>query len=166
MAAKKKPAKKATGRKRGPGQKYTEQERVDQRQRAIRMWMSSATYPQIAERLNISLSTAYGRVQEAIDEMRPHGDFDKYRAVQIVEIEMMRRVLRKDVMRYDTGSISRSDGLAVIDKFLKLQEREAKLLGLDRAPHVFDEIASMSDQQIAELLDEWRDEFESEEELR
>lgn len=153
----------ASTKKKGPGKRYAQHEVVAQRNQALKLWMSGASYPNIAERLEVSLSTAWKRVQDAIDEMRPHADFDHYRSVQRAELEIMRQALRKDVMRYSADQIPRSDGLKVIDTLLRLQEREAKLLGLDRAPHAFDEIASMSDEQLNELLVEWADEFDAEE---
>lgn len=137
----------------------------EQKLRAIRLWMTGATYRQIAEQMNISVSATYRRVQAALDDMRPHADYDRYRAVQLSELEVarvgLRRVIAAFGARPNRGQpvYDLADFVSALGALLRLQEREAKLLGLDRAPTPVDELSSMSDEEMAVLMGEWADQL-------
>ena len=66
---------------------------VEQQNEALRLWMSGLSYREIAEELGVSSSTAYSRVQTAIDAHRPHADFDRYRRTQLAELAVARSVI-------------------------------------------------------------------------
>lgn len=137
---------------------YTEQQRVQQRTDALKAWMTGATYKTIGKNLGISTGTAYKRVQDAIDEMRPHSDYDQYRAIQLAELDVARRPFRTIIVAWRRGEAVDEIATALA-ALLKIQEREAKLLGLDRAPTPEEELArqvrSMSDDELADMLKEF-----------
>lgn len=143
--------------------RFTEPQRVEQRNEALRLWMSGLSYRSIAAKLDVSHQTAYDRVQQAIEEMRPHADFDHYRAKQIAEIDVSRRPLRaiiatwKPAVEID-GVIVLSDHKRLTDaitSLIRLQEREAKLLGLDRVTTPIDEITALSDDELEQAIADW-----------
>lgn len=142
-----------------PGQRAKIEE---QKLQSLRLWMSGATYRQIADALSIPVASAYKRVQDAVDDMRPHADFDRYRAVQLSELEIGRRGLRKVIASYGQRPVpgvpvyDLDDFVKALGALFKLQEREAKLLGLDRVSTPFDELTMMSDEEMAALLEEWQ----------
>lgn len=122
----------------------------------LKAYLSGKPYSALAKEFGISTSTAHDKVQRAIDAQRPHADFDRYRAIQLGELELMRRPLRQTIIAWQPGDDLVNCG-AAIDRLLKLQEREAKLLGLDRVPSPFDNIAAMSDEQLEARVKEWAD---------
>lgn len=126
--------------------KFTPADREEQRIEALRAWMSGATYRQIADQLDVGRSTAYDRVQQALDAMRPHADFDRYRAEQLAEMEMARRQLRRAILAWTVRSDDPDGLVKPVTALMRLQDRQAKLLGLD-APEV-DRFSQMSDAEI------------------
>ena len=143
------------------GPRFTKPERAEQRVTVLKMWMNGTTYPNIAKHLDVSISTAHKRVQEAIDEMRPHAEFDAYRATQLAELEVSRRQLRLMIASWVVGE----DHRIVVDalgSLLKVQEREARLVGLDRVDVPLDELGALSDVELGELVAEWAAESKKE----
>lgn len=138
---------------------YDEPQRIQQQTEALDLWMSGASYTDIADTLGISRSTAWSRVQQAIDGMRPHADYDRYRGVQLAEIEVSRRLLRRKILAADVGQGTFADACQAIDRLIRLQEREARLLGLDRVPTPFDELNNLSADELEALVSDWADEF-------
>lgn len=138
--------------------RFTEPERVEQRIEALRLWMAGATYRTIAKKLKVNHQTAYKRVQDAIDEMRPHADFDQYRATQLAELSIARRPLRTIIATWKPGDDYRPI-VAALDALLKLQDRESKLVGIDRVDTPFDELSQMSDDELSALVEEWQSEL-------
>ena len=149
------------------GKHYTEPERVEQRIEALRLWMSGAKYATIAKRLDVSASTAYSRVQDAIDEMRPHADFDAYRATQLSELAIARHKLRAVIATWQP--MAEIDGYPVvmdhrrlidtIRALIDVQNQEAKLVGLDRVSTPIDEISEYTDDELEALITEWSTEL-------
>lgn len=149
-------------RKGGPkgqgDQTYTPGEREEQRIEALRLWMTGSSYRKIGQALGVTHTTAFKRVQQALDEMRPHAEFDKYRAVQLAELEMGRRPLRQAIIGWRPGD-DIDTPVKAIGALLKIQEREAKLLGLDRVQTPVDELTAMSDEDLAAMVAKWADEL-------
>lgn len=141
--------------------KFTPAEREQQKNQALKLWMTGAKYEQVGKALGVSTMTAYARVQKALDEMRPHADFDRYRSIQLAEIEMMRRPMRSVIVRF--GQMENPSTLEqatkAITSLIKIQEREAKLLGLDKIESPFDEFSNMSDEQLAAEVTKMADEM-------
>lgn len=126
--------------------------------KALRLWMTGATYRQIGEQLGVSHQTAYNRVQAALEDMRPHADYAQYRAVQLAEIEVIRRSLRRVIVAFGTtgpAGTAFDEFIAAINALCKLQEREAKLLGLDRVPTPVEELTGLSDDELERVVAEW-----------
>lgn len=141
---------------------FPKQEREAQKIRALEMWMAGEEYRTIAKEFDVSSATAYKRVQAALDDMRPHADYDKFRAVQLAELEMSRRPMRKVIVSFDRDDNTKwslDDCVKAINALCRLQEREAKLLNLDKAPNPIDEMAGMTDQQLAAMVHTWADEM-------
>ncbi len=132
----------------------TNAKRETEKIEALRLWMAGTSFRSIGEKLGVSGPTAYRRVRAALDEMRPHADFEAYRAVQLAELEVSRRVLRNVIASWRPGQPFGEATLA-ISTLLKLQEREGQLVGLDRAPTPFDEIAAMTDEQLTAMVAAW-----------
>lgn len=130
--------------------------REQDRQTALRLWMTGATYRAIANTQNCSHTTAYNRVQKAIDDMRPHTEYDRYRAIQLAELELSRRPLRSIIVDTETTI---TELVAAITTLIKLQEREAKLLGLDRTPTPLDDLHTATDEELADIAEQWRLEY-------
>lgn len=128
-------------------------EREEQQNAALALWMKGASYRAIGDELNISTMTAHRRVQASLDAQRPHADYDRYRAIQLGELEVARRNLRSVVADWEVDD-DVDELVKAVAALLKLQEREAKLLGLDRVPTPFDEVAMMSDADIAAFVAE------------
>lgn len=127
--------------------------REEQRNAALRLWMSDASTAEIGRVIGVSKATAWRRVNEAIDAMRPHEDFERYRAVHLAEIHEMRRALHRGITKYVRGTIDELALARLATTLIKLQEREARLLGLDRAPTIFDEVESWSDAELMSFAD-------------
>ena len=141
---------------------YTEPERVEQRNLALKLWMKGTKYVDIATQIGVSsTATAFNRVKEAIDEMRPHAEFDAYRATQLAELDVSRRQLRVMIASWVVGE----DHRIVVDalgSLLKVQEREARLVGLDRVDVPLDELGALSQVELGELVAEWAAESKKE----
>ena len=142
--------------------KFTPAQREEQKIQALRMWMTGAGYEDIAEAIGTSMMTAYNRVQKAIDDMRPHADYDKYRSIQLAELEMMRRPMRKVIATFGTqGGSNMTQAVKAVTSLIRIQEREARLLGLDRMPSPFDEFSNMSDDELAAQVSEMANEMQA-----
>ncbi len=121
---------------------------------ALRLKCSGKTYEQIGVIQECSKSTAYRRCESGLDAMRPHADYDEYRARQLTEIEAMRTSLFS--VARDQGH-EWSERMDAVDRVVKLHDRESKLLALDKAPTPIEEaareLANASPEEIAAELD-------------
>jgi hypothetical protein len=132
------------------GKNYPDWRIEEQCVQVLRMRMAGAGYKAIATELKLGVGTVYSRLDQAYDRMRPHADFNKYRARQLAEMDEMRRQLGRQIV-----GMSQSDpsvGQRAIDLLIKLQAHEAKLLGLERVPTPFDELSGLSDEKLEEIV--------------
>lgn len=140
-----------TTRKGGaPG--YPRRERIEQQNEVLRLWMAKHPIKQIAQDLRIGVGTVYTRLDAALDEMRPHAEYDEYRKIQLAELQVSRMQLRQMIASWTPSSKGYKFCLEAIDRLLKLQEREARLLGLDKVPTPGDRVDSMTPAEMAALV--------------
>lgn len=124
------------------------------RNEALRLYAAGATFRTIAAQQDVTVATAWRRVQKAIDEMRPHADFDRYRAEQMIDISLIRRQCRQTIVMWSNDDWRTKHAVTLADvhqamlRLMQLLERESKLLGLDRAPHPMDDLTGISDAEL------------------
>lgn len=122
--------------------------------RVLQMKLAGATYPEIAEAMGISLSTAHGDVQRALKDI-PRDEAAQMRQEESLSLDRMKRELWAEAMDRDVSIIQR---LPLFDRLLKLSDRRAKLLGIDAPQSV--EVSSLDldlDKAIAALLSAAKD---------
>lgn len=121
---------------------------------ALELRLCGDTFAAIGKAQDVSASTAMRRVNHAIDQMRPHADYDEYRARQLAELEKIRTQLYESAT--DVGREWEERG-KLIDRLVKIHDRESKLLALDKAPTPMEEasreLAQASPEDIAAELD-------------
>ncbi|MBO3751548.1 hypothetical protein J5X84_36210 [Streptosporangiaceae bacterium NEAU-GS5] len=146
---------------RGGDGKYDRDPAVAQRDaEACRLRSQNLTYQQIADHLGIARTTAYESVQRALAETVREAA-DERRALELMQLDEMARAVRAVLERQhlvvsqgkvvrlgmpyvdeETGRAAVDEGrgepleddapvLQAVDRLLKIQERRAKLLGLD-----------------------------------
>ena len=127
--------------------------------RALNLFLSGHTYREIAQHEDCSCSTAHNRVSDGLDQLRPHADADRYRARQLAELETARTLMLSVIIDDQRETM---EALQATDRLIKIHEREAKLLGLDRAPTPLEEaaraLAVATDVEIIAELEERTDE--------
>ena len=141
--------------------KWTKMQRETKKQEALELSYSGQSFSSIAKTLGCSKSSVHDLIQDANDTYRPHADFDAYRANQIAKIEFT----LKGVMR----GLSEQQGKKAIDpyKYRCFTESLTSLLGelskltdLHNAPFDYQQIYSMSDEELDEKLKEiWENRF-------
>lgn len=147
----------------GKGRFARDPETAAQDARAAQLRARSWTYQQIADELGISQSAAHDAVQrvlaatvaEPADAVRKLELERLDRMAQEVEAVLKRRhvtVSNGKVVQLD-GEVIEDDGpiLQAVDRLLKIQERRAKLLGLDAATKVSVDADNLG-KEIGELL--------------
>lgn len=97
---------------------------VDWQRRAVELRTQGWTYQRIADECGVSVSTAYAAVVRYLEETR---------AVSREHAEEIRRLEldRLDRMLAAFGPRAEDGDAAAADRVLRIQERRAKLLGLD-----------------------------------
>jgi Sigma-70, region 4. len=100
-------------------------QRLERQRLALTLRASGATYREIARQLDISISTANKYVQSALAEARA-GVVETAEDALAIELE------RLDNMLLSIAPQLRRGNLNAIDRALKIMERRAKLLGLDK----------------------------------
>ena len=121
---------------------------------ALRLRLSGATFAEIAVSQDCSASSAFRRVEHALEQMRPHADYDQYRARQLAELAEARGLAYRTMA---DEALALGARFGAVDRLVKLHEREAKLLNLDAAPTPLEEAARVlgaaSDADIAAELE-------------
>jgi hypothetical protein len=120
-------------------------EQVERDARAVELRRRHLNYRQIARELDLSTSNAYAAVQRGLADTIAETN-DEVRRQELERLDDLARaslrvlatqhvvVSQGRVAKHpDTGAVLIDDGptLAAIDRLLKIQERRAKLLGLD-----------------------------------
>lgn len=139
---------------------------LDREARAIELRRNGATYPQIAERLSISEAGARKIVKRVLDRMVTEAvpdvrklELDRLDQLHVQALLVLQRehvvVSGGKAVLDQAGRPIRDDGptLAAIDRLLKVQERRARLLGLDAPTKVDMTLLTIDqlDSQIADL---------------
>lgn len=117
--------------------------RAEQDAQIVELKRQDLTFQQIAERLGISRAAAHRGFHRALPRITGPAA-DAYRAEHLARLELARSVvldiLAAKHLTVSQGVVVRVDGqpleddaptLAAVDRLVKLDEREAKLLGLD-----------------------------------
>ena len=100
-----------------------EQARIDAE--ALRLRSAGMSYQKIANSMDCSKPTAYDRVNRALAAI-PFEAVDEYRRIEGQRLDMLMEVAMEKVLDPDNKS-----ALFAIDRVLAIQERAAKLRGLD-----------------------------------
>lgn len=109
------------------------------RAEAIRLRTSGKTIREIAEALGVGVATAHDDVRTAMSELAREAEENvrAERGSQLSRLERAFRVLEdvlegvESVDSDDSPGLSRDIKLKALDRLVKLEERRAKLLGLD-----------------------------------
>jgi len=113
---------------------------------ALRLRLAGASFDQIAATQDITKSGAYKRVNAALEDMRPHAEYDIYRRRQMAEMEEVRTRLMRKVLEND-------DLIEAARELRGLWDSERKLLKLDEAPTPMElqirRLATLSDDELA-----------------
>ena len=121
---------------------------------ALKLRLSGQTYSAIGAEQGVADSTAMRRVEHALEQMRPHADYDEYRARQLAELAEARGLAYRTMA---DEALALGARFGAVDRLVKLHEREAKLLNLDAAPTPLEEAARVlgaaSDADIAAELE-------------
>lgn len=140
----------------------------DRDSEALELKKQGLTYRQIGDRLGCSPSTAYEAVQRALASTRQE-PADALRRIEAERLDRMTVILEEvlhrrmgvvDALRSDpgldedgkTGEASDELLLKTVDRYLRIQERRAKLLGLD-APARHEITLAELEGEIARLED-------------
>ena len=105
---------------------------------ALSMKIGGKRYEDIAAHQGCSKSSAYRRCNHALDGMRPHADYDQYRARQLAELEPARQLANQTISDTDKDLSPR---FKAVERLIQIQDRESKLLALDKAPTPMEEAA-------------------------
>ena len=100
---------------------------AEKQRQALELRKAGATYAAIARHLGYHDESGARYAVSAILERTEGDTADEYRALQLLELNDLRRAIIAQA-RSAKGNMYQ---LKVIDRILKIQEREAKLLGLD-----------------------------------
>lgn len=93
-------------------------------QEALRLRSAALPYGQIAARLGVSKSTAFGYVTRALEELREER---RKRAGVLIDLELE----RLDIAQRGVWSMVLKGDVNALKVFLRLSERRSRLLGLD-----------------------------------
>ena len=94
---------------------------LNKRKQALDLRLFGFTYQQIGDKLGFTKQAAYKIVTSALAAI-PRESADKLRMIELDRLDRMQAVLAKRVNDGDLGAI---------DRWLKIAERRAKILGLD-----------------------------------
>lgn len=94
---------------------------------ALELRKAGASYDQIAQRLDVSRDTARAIVMRALENLNTACE-ESADEIRRLEVE------RIDTLLLGLWDKARKGDVAAVDRVLRLQDRRAKLLGLDAAP--------------------------------
>lgn len=119
-------SKTATRKSRGSQTKTRAEQLIaaERRKKAFALRKGGASYPEIAEALGVSVSTAHGYVKDTLGQLQTETRED---AEQIRDLELM----RLDSMWMALAPSIAKGHLQAIDKGIKIMERRSRFLGLD-----------------------------------
>lgn len=134
---------------------------------AAQMRSRSMTYPQIAAAQGVSLSTAHARVQRAFAAI-PTEDVKEAKRIELEKLDRIEAhllsVMERDHIKVDHGKVIYDDesntrilddgpGMQAAMSLLRLQERRARLMGLDAPSRQTVQVITgeMVDEEIARL---------------
>jgi DNA-binding CsgD family transcriptional regulator len=117
---------------------------AEKRQKCLKLRRFGASFRQIAEQQGISLGQAHTYVSEALAEINSLTATD---AKQLRELELE----RLDIATLAIAEHVRQGHLGAIDRWLKIAERRAKLLGLDAV--VEQRVTLETEKQLTQTLD-------------
>lgn len=150
--------------------RYTEAEKYDQRNQALVAWMRGSSYRAIAELLSedfpedeppMSPNTAYNRVKEAKEEMRPHAEWEEYVTESLAELHIMRVQCRRAVLSWVPGKNPREYLVPPCEMLLKLQNQVHGLVGVDKMLTELQELLGMSDEELESIVGGWAADMET-----
>ena len=103
----------------------------DREDKAIALRMAGATYRQIGQELGYSAQAAWGSVDRALRRIAKHTNEDakKLRRIELRRLERLHLLMWQEATKKETKEKQR---LAAIDRCLKIAERRARLMGLDK----------------------------------
>jgi AcrR family transcriptional regulator len=104
------------------------------------------TYRQIAARLGVNEATAYRRVQRALEAI-PFESVEEYRRLENERLDKLLEVAMKHALSEEKGF------LQAIDRCLALEERRARLLGLDSTRTVTQTLPIYTGEQLEAEVD-------------
>ncbi|APZ43848.1 hypothetical protein [Acidihalobacter ferrooxydans] len=99
------------------------------RKEAVKLRLAGLSYRQIGDRLGISHVAALNHVRAVLDELRSE-TAETAEQIRRIELERLDCATALAMRMIDRGE------LAGIDRLIKIQERRARLLGLDAAERV------------------------------
>lgn len=113
---------------------------------ALKLWLGGASYVSIGEIQGVADTTAKGRVEAALDDMRPHADYAAYQARQMAEMEQVRQRLMRLVL-------SGEDVIDAARELRGLWEQERRVLGKHESEETpidkeLRRLAKLSDEQL------------------
>ena len=102
---------------------------AERRIESLRLRKRGLTYSQIGEKLGVSSRTAYGDVKTELEKIRKvcSEEAELVREIELQRLDELWRVANTAALKGD---------LKAIDRCLRIQERRAKLLGLDAVESV------------------------------
>ncbi len=101
--------------------------------RALELRRKGYSYPQIADELGVSLSTAYRYVNNELERLAKERRMEGEKVLEI-ELATLDRLTKAVIERCEEGSLDH------IETLLKLMDRRAKLLGLNAATRQIHEV--------------------------
>jgi AraC-like DNA-binding protein len=132
-----------------PGTQRKQAEITRRRKRVVELRDQGKTFKEIADELGVSDALVHKDFQAVMREV-PVASVETYRAHQQAQLQQMRAVVEDVIARRhavidnghvvhdDAGNVVEDDAivLAATDRLVKINDREAKLLGLDAKPEV------------------------------
>ncbi len=126
---------------------------AERRRQAVALRLSGATYQQIGDKLGVTSSAAHLQVKQELETRakQSEGKIVELRQIELARVDRVLLAIWDKVLKSDYKAI---------DKFVKLSERRAKLLGLD-APvqhkveqhNIIEYIEGMSDEELTKQIE-------------